>query len=1004
MSETESLKGRPTSDESPGRDDERERDARAEKPAWGSFDAVGRYQIRSLLGSGGMGLIFTAFDPELARTVALKLIRFEGPVPSSRANARLLREAQALAKLQHPNVVSIYDVGIDDDQVFIAMELIAGQTLGDWLAARPRPWHEIRDVFLEAGRGLAAAHAVGIVHRDFKPSNVIVGADRVVVVDFGLALARRGDLAGEEDSSRGSPSRLELDMTLTGERLGTPRYMAPEQHAGGEVTALADQFAFAVALWTALYGTPPFGGDTREEREKAIARGPAPPPEGTKVPDRLRAALVRALDFEPGKRWPTLSDLLAELMHDPQAARRRLAGRAATVVALLGAGAVAFSLGRTAASGAVCAGADEQVAPLWSDQVRDETRAAFRATGRPYADETFLRVDASLKQRLGEWAHAHRDACEATELRHEQPPELLDARMVCLGRARSEIASLVRLLSKADADALDRAAAAAGTVGAVAGCSDLAALRDLTPPPREPSAALEVERLRAEVAHLSALRLLGKITEGTEAARQAVVHARAIGYPPLLASALEKLAWFELSLGHDDDALDDGYAAARAAAIAHDDATVASALSGVSHILGNSKHDFAAAEVAYQSAVTAAARASNPGAILEHVYGDRESLLYERGDYPMMMAFSQLAYALSVHLHGVASYQAAISLGELADATRQLGYPNPADAMFRRALATAEAALSPDHPYVLAILNNAGRNRLEVGDYDGAALFFERAREGKEKIYAPDHASIALTAHNLAIARSGQRRLPEARALLERAISIRLARLGPGHPLLATSYAELARVERLQGRSGEALENFDRAIAIQRQVYGEAHASLADTVRLKTDLLLHLGQLDEAKAALAEVHEIDGRRGVGPSQDADALRLDAELFVRSKRPRDALPLYRQALKLDEAAYGATGPGIVGALLGLGAAELEANEVAAALATAERAVVVGTANAAPVDVQTDAQFLLARARWAAGIDRPGARALARASRARLAALPYPAEALPAIDRWLARHPR
>src|SRR5262249_26320702 len=254
----------------------------------GPGDNVGRYQLGTLLGSGGMGQVFTAFDSELGRVVALKVIRPEMRSQSSRERSRLLREAQALAKLQHPNVVPVHDVGMEGDELFIAMEAVAGPTLGAWLASERRSWRAIRDVFIQAGRGLAAAHEVGIVHRDFKPTNVIVAANRVVVVDFGVARPQKED---EPNEPGGRPSSLDVNLTLTGERVGTPRYMAPEQHTGAPVTARADQFSFAATLWGAFYDDSPFPGRTSAEVLEHMLRGPAPP-RGRKVPTRIHAALV----------------------------------------------------------------------------------------------------------------------------------------------------------------------------------------------------------------------------------------------------------------------------------------------------------------------------------------------------------------------------------------------------------------------------------------------------------------------------------------------------------------------------------------------------------------------------------------------------------------------------------------------------------------------------------------------------------------------------------------
>ncbi|MGH2899951.1 MAG: serine/threonine-protein kinase, partial [Solirubrobacteraceae bacterium] len=262
--------------------------------------------------------MFAAVDPELGRAVAIKLIRPErSSAPSARA--RLLREAQAMARLHHPNVVTVYDVGTQDDEVFIAMELIEGSTLAEWIGAAVRGWRKVLETFLAAGRGLAAAHSAGIVHRDFKPSNVIVGPDRVVVVDFGLARAG-GDATDSETG--GSDQMLDVTVTATGERLGTPFYMPPEQHAGGVVTAKSDQYSFCLSLWQGLHGEAPSAGDG---------------PRRAEVPGWVNAALQRGLERDPERRWPEMNALLAALGRDP-ARRRRQIAVALGVVALGGLG------------------------------------------------------------------------------------------------------------------------------------------------------------------------------------------------------------------------------------------------------------------------------------------------------------------------------------------------------------------------------------------------------------------------------------------------------------------------------------------------------------------------------------------------------------------------------------------------------------------------------------------------------------------------------------------
>ncbi len=942
-------------------------------------DNLGRYTVRSFIGAGGMGRVFAAYDNELGRTVALKLMRPERR--DSRGRTRMFREAQALARLHHPNVVTVFDVGTQDDHVFVAMELIEGETLTEWLRREKRGWREVQAVFLAAGRGLAAAHAVGIVHRDFKPQNVVVGKERVVVVDFGLARAGADD-ADAGDSALYDSEILGVSLTLSGEHPGTPLYMAPEQLTGGPVTAKADQYAFCVGLREALKVRPPVARDD-------------------KVPAWLQQLIARGLSPRPEDRWPSMAALLAVLgrtFWTPR--RRRLAAVAAAgVVAVVGA--TAFSLGRNAAAPEPCAGSETLVASLWDDATQAKTHDSFRKTGRPHADATFTRVDASLRRRLRDWASAHRDACEATHVRHEQSEALLDARMACLGRARLEVAALVSLLRDADAAEVDNATLAADRAGDVAACADVAALRDAVPPPRDPTAAHEVDELRGQIAQLSALFRLGKFQDGLAAARGVVLRARTLGYAPVLASALNAAELYELSAGSLDAAVDLGYEGARVAAQARDDSLVSRGMGSVAYALAYGKRRFEAAEVAYRSALTAAARAGSPASLLQELYADRVQMLEFEDDYAAALPLSLVAFPLSVWLYGTDSYQAAQSLGDIADVMNHLGDPREARRLYERALAIAEKALGPEHPITIGIVGNAGMNRLDMLDYDGAALLYERALPPTEQSYGADDWSVAIAAHNLAIARRGQRRLPEARALIERAIRIKVAQLGPKHPSVALSYHELAEVAGMEGRSDEALADLDKAIAIQRAVFAGPHRSLANTYRDQAELLLSLGRLDEARAAIGQADDIDGKVGGERGHHGHTLRISADIARVAKRPREAIALYRRALPLLEMKHGEDGPGLMEALLGLGAAELDAGDAADALATAERAAAIATDNVVPADVACAAQFLLAQARWAQGVDRAGAVARARDARARLAALPYPTAALPRIDRWLSQ---
>jgi serine/threonine protein kinase len=347
-------------------------------------DRVGRYLVLSTLGAGGMGVVFAAYDPQLDRKVALKLLRSGVQLNSKDAQKRLRREAQAIAQLSHPNVVGVYDVGTTDEgDLYIAMEFVEGDTLTTWLEAYPRTWREILDVFLQAGRGLVAAHGVGLLHRDFKPDNVLVGGDgRVRVTDFGLARS----LLVDNESERGQlvllmPTALSSPLTATGTVLGTPRYMPPEQLTGPDIDARADQFSFCVALHEALYGEHPLPGGTSvsmlEKGDKALA-----PPESSKLPTSIQRAVARGLEKERIKRFPTMAALMIELVPPPPRVTRR-------GVALVVAGVV------------VVGGA---VAAVMSAQPSATAADAFPENDRQW----YLQELNRLKSKIGELEHERR--------------------------------------------------------------------------------------------------------------------------------------------------------------------------------------------------------------------------------------------------------------------------------------------------------------------------------------------------------------------------------------------------------------------------------------------------------------------------------------------------------------------------------------------------------------------------------------------------------------------
>jgi serine/threonine protein kinase len=364
-------------------------------------DRIGRYLVIGRLGAGGMGVVLSAYDPQLDRRVAIKLLRSGSGITSAEGRARLIREAKAIAQLSHPHVVAVYDVGTVDatspDDLYIAMELVEGDTLTQWLQRWPRPWRQVLDVMIQAGRGLAAAHAVGLLHRDFKPDNVMVGTDgRVRVGDFGLARSVVGPEFSGADASGAVAAALHGSLTASGTVLGTPRFMAPEQIRGDHTDARSDQFSYCVALYDAIYGAHPLDG---ENAVGMVDRGERarPPPDATKVPAAIGRAILRGLEAQPSKRFPSMDALLAELAIAP-ARPRRVVAVAAMAVAVAGAAAAAV-VARPTETPAVTAGIEgdllQQIEAIRAERDQLLDRLRVRVASQQQLDD--LRAEVSRK-------------------------------------------------------------------------------------------------------------------------------------------------------------------------------------------------------------------------------------------------------------------------------------------------------------------------------------------------------------------------------------------------------------------------------------------------------------------------------------------------------------------------------------------------------------------------------------------------------------------------------
>ena len=508
---------------------------------------AGRYVILHHVGHGAMGNVYAAYDPDLDRKVAVKVLRDSTrgrPLPAS-----LDREAKAMAKLTHPHVVGVFDVGSCERGVFVAMEFVEGVTLRTWLKGQVRSWREVLAAFVQAGQGLAAAHAAGVVHHDFKPDNVLVSAQGVVkVADFGLARVAAGTAAtvsgelGEPAVTRsvggagvtpgGSNAATPTQPTERGP-VGTLAYMAPERHLLRPADARSDQFSFCVALYEALYQARPFvGADLPALRHAVLHAAPAEPPRGSPVPARVAAVLRRGLARAPEERFPTMAALLAALAEPPP--RRRHWWLSAGLL-----------VGAAGAMLAATRGEDRCAAATTADDASWRTLSAAlhaRLTGTPLAAEL-----AALDELQATWAARKRGNCEAGP---RLAADLRLARDACLDQ---RMAQLRAAASQAESAAtVDEAAYLLAQISRTDVCDDPVALTAVTPPAPEQAAAVQGER--KALAEVAALEVAGAYSAALAALAPVQRAAEALAYPPLLAEVLYQRARLEHYRGASDRA------------------------------------------------------------------------------------------------------------------------------------------------------------------------------------------------------------------------------------------------------------------------------------------------------------------------------------------------------------------------------------------------------------------------------------------------------------------
>jgi tetratricopeptide (TPR) repeat protein/tRNA A-37 threonylcarbamoyl transferase component Bud32 len=812
---------------------------------------LGRYEIRDRLGAGGMSVVYSAYDPGLDRKVAVKLLRTSRGSDGV-AGQRLQREAQALARLSHPNVVTVHEVDMMDGELFIAMELVEGTPLNQWCRQDGRSWQEVLAMYLHAAEGLAAAHRAGIVHRDFKPANVIVGTDgRVRVLDFGLAAAVGArtpeDAALSPPAATRSGNSLDRQLTGTGSLMGTPAYMAPEQHRGAPADERSDQFAFCVSLYEGLYGERPFPGETIFELAKAKAEG-AVPPAARPVPAWLRTAVIRGLAPLPSDRWPNMQALIAALRDDPAARRRRVRNLALGALLLAGlAGLAVVGWLRKPDPAAACAPGPSELAGAWDDAARERMRAAFAATGLPYASAGFERVAAILDQYAAGWMAMRAAACEATHVRRQQPESVLALRMHCLDRRRSQLAALVTLLSdNIDADVMERSADSALALAPVTQCGDVEALLAAVPLPADPAVRSRVAELDRRLDRASALMDAGKYREGLDEALAVVAEARAMDHAPLAARAMLLAGDLRLETGEAPGAEAVLREALPMAARARDDALVAQSWSSLLQSL-NAQARFDEAPDVQLAALTAAARAGDD-LVRADVLDSVGEILAERGRWDEARGHIERALAIREQLLPPGHHLVGRSLNNLGTLLWRTGAYAEARARLERALAIQEQALGADHPAVAMQYDNLAVVMQEMGAYAEARAPLERALAIRLAALGPEHPQVAVSMNNLGVLLTHVAAYGEARTHLERALALEEKLLGPEHPQVARFADNLGAVLQATGASAEARVQFERALAIREKALGPEHPDVAESHSNLGVVLWRMGSYGEARA------------------------------------------------------------------------------------------------------------------------------------------------------------
>ena len=881
---------------------------------------VARYVVLREVGRGGMGRVFAAYDPKLDRTIALKVLRDTRAGPE--ALARLLREAQSLARLNHPNVVTVHDVGEHEEQVFVAMEFVEGQTLTAWQAERTRSWREVVQMFRQAALGLAAAHEAGVVHRDFKPDNVMVEpprtsmAPRVRVMDFGLAFSAK---ARSEDAPEAGD---ELDgLTRPGAMMGTPAYMSPEQFRNQSIGPASDQFSFCIALYEALEGERPFAAGSLEELSVNVTTGRARTPRAG-VPAWLRGVVQRGLSTEPQDRFESMHHLIAAL--DGGARRRQMLFGAGLVGAALVAGIASWQQGPDDSE---CRDAQRSVRSIWTAERQASLGGGLEATGHRLAATNWSRASAAIDAFAEDWIRTHDQVC--TTWRATLPPDLLEARRTCLLVQRAHLGGLLDAFETPTATTVGFAVAAAAGLPRPEDCAELDSAADL-PPPDWRDRVLDAQRL---LARARAQYALGDRTGARTSADGALEAAQGVRAPrtraPLLAfsasmhfrsgdrergaaqhaealqlaaqsgdAPLESRLWLDRALYLDahhgasferrEENLEGvTLAVARAGHRAEDMARLSSARGGLA--LDRDRYDEAAEH--FTDAIARAAEADLPPILRARFHDLLGQARSAQGDYAAAEAEMRRALAVIEDAFGPAHPAARDHLANIGVACTLAGKRDCAREQFEVVAERLDAAGEGATPSRAENLSQRASLAYAEGDLGGARELAEAAVEIWTDLERLDSLRATVARSTLARVARQQERYDDALTGVRELLEFHRTRFGDDHDLTLSALADVGGVLEAMGRFAEADEVFAQALAGEKALHDGDHEHLA-LASLRWARVRHArGDADSNVKLVRDAHEMVERLRSRPELRGDAAFLLARLVEDSD---EATALARRA--------------------------------------------------------------------------------------------------------------